>query len=122
MKFELFMCCQGNGITLCNKAVEENRDYKTIGHISPAGNIKLFVGENYIPSDDMKRIEKVAAYNREKFIESIKNNIKYRFAEFYYEVIDSIPYGEYSSWMKETEGMSKIEKFRKLIPIYLKNN
>ena len=28
MKFELFMCCQGNGITLCNKAVEENYDYK----------------------------------------------------------------------------------------------
>ena len=27
-KFELFMGCLGNGITLANKAVEENHDYK----------------------------------------------------------------------------------------------
>lgn len=27
-KFELFMCCLGNGTTICNKAVEEYGDYK----------------------------------------------------------------------------------------------
>lgn len=27
-KFELFYICLGNGITVCNKAVEENGDYK----------------------------------------------------------------------------------------------
>lgn len=27
-KFELFMGCFGNGITVCNKAVQEHGDYK----------------------------------------------------------------------------------------------
>ena len=29
-KFKLFFGCLGNGITVCNKAVIENGDYKTI--------------------------------------------------------------------------------------------
>lgn len=32
-KFELFMGCFGNGITVCNKAVMEHGDYKRIAHI-----------------------------------------------------------------------------------------
>lgn len=38
-KFELFMCCLENGVTVCNKAVMENNDYKIIAHISQCGNI-----------------------------------------------------------------------------------
>lgn len=55
-KFELFLCCLGNGVTVCNKAVTENNDYKTIAHISNNGIIKLYVSADYIPSEDMKRI------------------------------------------------------------------
>lgn len=33
-KFELFMGCLGNGVTVCNKAVTEHGDYKKIAHIS----------------------------------------------------------------------------------------
>ena len=54
--FELFGAYLGNGITLCNKAVTENGDYKTIGHISNAGRIKFYIKnpETYIPDDAMK--------------------------------------------------------------------
>lgn len=38
-KFELFMGCLGNEITVCNKAVEENGDYKIIAHIANCGKI-----------------------------------------------------------------------------------
>ena len=26
--FELFMCCLGNGLTVCNKAIEKNGEYR----------------------------------------------------------------------------------------------
>lgn len=69
-KFELFMCCMGNGTTVCNKAVIEQGDYKTIAHISEHGNIKLYVSENYIPPDAMQKIKSVAAESKERFLES----------------------------------------------------
>lgn len=66
-KFELFMCCLGNGTTVCNKAIIEHGDYKIIAHISLGGNIKLYVNEDYIPSDDMKRIKTAAQREAEDF-------------------------------------------------------
>lgn len=58
--FELFMGCLGNGITWCNKAVEEHGDYKKIAHISTMGNIKFYVNENYIPQDALDTIRENA--------------------------------------------------------------
>ena len=42
-KFELFICSLGNGLTVCNKAVMENGDYKHIAYISNCGKIKWYV-------------------------------------------------------------------------------
>lgn len=67
-KFELFFGCLGNGITVCNKAVTENNDYKTIAHISNNGMIKLYVSADYIPSEDMRRIERTATNQRKTFL------------------------------------------------------
>ena len=67
-KFELFMGCLGNGITVCNSAVEESGDYKHIAHISDNGKIKLYVSKSYIPVDDMQRIERTAAEQRKTFL------------------------------------------------------
>lgn len=67
-KFELFMCCMGNGTTVSNKAVTEHGDYKQIAHISEHGHIKLYVSENYIPEDAMKKIKKVAEADKQKFL------------------------------------------------------
>ena len=67
-KFKLWMGCLGNGITVCNSAVEEHGDYKHIAHISNNGKIKLYVSESYIPVEDMRRIEQAAAEQRKKFL------------------------------------------------------
>ena len=70
-KFELFGGCLGNGTTVCNKAVEENGDYKVIAHISDGGRIKWYIKnpESYVPADDMKIIQGWADSAREKFME-----------------------------------------------------
>lgn len=69
-KFELFLGCLGNGTTVCNKAVIENGDYKTIAHISEHGVIKFYVPENYIPDEAMQKIKSIAAKDKEKFLET----------------------------------------------------
>ena len=67
-KFKLWMGCLGNGITVCNSAVEESGDYKHIAHISNNGKIKLYVSKSYIPVEDMQRIEQAAADSRKTFL------------------------------------------------------
>ena len=67
-KFKLWMGCLGNGITVCNSAVEEHGDYKHIAHISDNGKIKLYVSKSYIPVEDMQRIEQAAADSRKTFL------------------------------------------------------
>ena len=66
--FKLWMGCLGNGITVCNSAVEEHGDYKYIAHISDSGIIKLYVSESYIPVEDMQRIKQAAAEQRKIFL------------------------------------------------------
>lgn len=70
-KFELFGGCLGNGTTVCNKAVEENGDYKVIAHISNGGRIKWYIKnpESYVPAADMKIIQGWADSARKKFME-----------------------------------------------------
>ncbi len=65
--FELFMGCLGNGITVCNKAVMENGDYKQIAHISPRGKITWYVKPDYTPDDAKGSIESTAASEKMKY-------------------------------------------------------
>ena len=67
-KSKLWMGCLGNGITVCNSAVEESGDYKHIAHISDNGKITLYVSENYIPVEDMQKIEQTEAEQRKTFL------------------------------------------------------
>lgn len=73
-KFELFMGCLGNGVTVCNKAVMEHGDYKKVAHISEHGHIKLYVPEDYIPEEAMQRIKKAADSQKVEFMQ--KWNVK----------------------------------------------
>ena len=65
--FELFMCCLGNGVTACNKAVMENGDYKQIAHISNCGKITWYVEPSKIPGDALLKIEHDADAMNENF-------------------------------------------------------
>ena len=67
-KFELFMGHLGNGFIVCNKAVEENGDYKSVAHIAECGKITWYVNpERYIPSDALLKIEHKANVQHEKW-------------------------------------------------------
>ena len=83
--FKLWMGCLGNGITVCNSAVEESGDYKHIAHISDNGKIKLYVSKNYIPVEDMQRIEQTAADSRKTFLNEWN---KYPDIEKYEKLLD----------------------------------
>ena len=65
--FELFMGHLGNGLTVCNKAVEEHGDYKQICHIQPWGKINWRVKPESVPDDARQTIEREAESMRNKF-------------------------------------------------------
>lgn len=89
--FELFGGCLGNGTTVCNKAVMENGDYKTIAHISNGGRIKWYIAdpESYVPENDMKIIQGWAAAANEKFMADWN---KLPDIKKYEKILDRIPY------------------------------
>ena len=91
-KFELWFGCLGNGTTVCNKAVEENGDYKIIAHISECGNIRWRVKESYVPAEDMKTIQEVAARDKAEFqkrFESLSD------IEQYGEIVERVSYDKF---------------------------
>ena len=121
-KFELWLGCFGNCLTVCNKAVEVNGDYKTVAHISNAGNIKLYVKESYIPREDMERIKEVAENSRKDFVAKLKADIKANPSRVYRKMLEEISTAEFVEFTKKSNGLSIAEKIKILIPIYLKNN
>ena len=62
------MGCLGNGITICNKAVIENGDYKIIAHIAECGRIRWRVDPaKYVPGPELLKIEHAADVQRVKW-------------------------------------------------------
>ena len=67
-KFDLVMGCLGNGVTVCNKAVEENGDYKKIAHIAECGKITWYVNPvSAVPGDALLKIEHCANVQHKKW-------------------------------------------------------
>lgn len=62
--FNIGMGYLGNGLTVWNRAVEENGDYQTIAHISSEGEIRYHV--DGLPDDVVSRIEQAAAREHQK--------------------------------------------------------
>ena len=88
-KFELFLGCLGNGITVCNKAVEENGDYKKIAHIAECGKITWYVNPgSYVPGDALLRIEHHADVQHEKWEKWLDSMPK---SQQYEKLLDRVP-------------------------------
>ena len=62
--FDIGMGYLGNGLTVWNRAVEENGDYQNIAHISSEGEIHYYA--DGLPEDVVTRIEQAAAQERQK--------------------------------------------------------
>lgn len=129
-KFELFLGCLGHGTTIANKAVYENGDYKTCGHISPAGNITLYVKPEYIPAADMEKIKRVAADDKKKTEDHLEKVLSpalpsWQYSHNYSRLLEEC--ADYSPWEKadqlfdELKNKTPDEKNKILIDYYLTN-
>lgn len=119
-KFELFMCYLGNGLTVCNKAVEEHGEYQHVAHISNAGNIKWYIPVASIPGPDLLRIEHVADVMAQRFKQATEREIAANKARAYYLMCDCLEApNEMHRFFESVHGLSDDEKIEKLLPIYL---
>ncbi len=103
-KFELWYGCFGNGTIVCNKAVEENGDYKIIAHISNGGNIKLHVPESYIPFEAMENIKKMANRDKENFQKQFES---LPLIEQYGKIIDEVPHKKFMEYVKDERSLEE---------------
>lgn len=88
-KFELFMGHLGNGITVSNKAVEEDGDYKSVAHIAECGKITWYVNPvKYVPSDALLKIEHDANVQHEKWERWLSSMPKF---QQYQTLLDAVP-------------------------------
>lgn len=114
-KFLLFMCCLGNGITVCNKAVIENGDYKMIAHIADSGRIVWYVETESIPGNDLLRIEHHANVMYEVWNKKINNMTKIKAYEY---MLDLMPHNEFMHIIKEMNDVSLEEKIEYMKQVY----
>ena len=117
--FELFMCCLGNGLTVCNKAVMEHNDYKQIAHISPAGNIKWYVPVGYVPGPDLLRIEHTADAMYHNFKSALERDLAADKARAYFRMLNALSVPEILDFTNATYGESDDTKIEKLKTLYL---
>ena len=112
---------------VCNKAVYEHGDYKTVAHISHSGVVKMFVGEGYLSEKDKARIEKWATRNREEFDSKLDSEIAYTEANpndlyasyrLYDRMCSCLTYREQRAFDLKHEGESRIDKIKAMRPIY----
>lgn len=117
--FELFMGCLGNGLTVCNKAVEEHGDYKQIAHISPAGNIKWYVPVGYVPGPDLLRIEHTADAMYHNFKTALERDISANREQMYFRMLNALSVSELVDFITAVDSEPEENKLEKLITLYL---
>ena len=117
-KFELFMCCMGNGVSVFNSAVTEYGDYKYIAHISEAGNIKYYVADDYIPEESKKKIENAAENQRQEW-ENFFSNLPDIKQNNY--ILEHLPLNDFMLFIKDDDKPLKekiAEGKKKLLQIH----
>lgn len=128
-KFNLFIGYLGNGATIANSAVMESGDYKTIGHISTAGNIKLYVKPGYIPASDMEKIQEVADSHRTQTIDRLNltltpskhHSFERGYSDLLEECLNYTPYIDFEALLNNLHGVDQESKKELLIDYYLKH-
>lgn len=118
-RFELFMGCLGNGLTVCNKAVMEHGDYKQIAHVSPAGNIKWYIPVSSVPGPDLLRIEHTADAMYHNFKSALERDLSADKARTYFRMLNALSVSELLDFMNTTYGETEDSKVEKLKALYL---
>ncbi len=116
-KFELFMGCLGNGITVCNKAVEQYGDYKKVCHISEHGKITWYVNIDYVPGNDLLKIEHQADVLYHKFINMFDSWEELKQYQYLLDRAKHIDYMQVIS-MKDATITEKIQYLKNIVLNY----
>lgn len=110
LSFDLMMCGFGNGVTLVNRAVWKNNDYKTIGHISNAGNIRYYIDKKSIPQADIDKINAEAECKRRLFRTEFEDMPELKQYEW---ILDSLPFHSYVEFQRTGKlGIAHLEEIR----------
>lgn len=59
-KFDLFIGCFGNGVSVRNKAVSNGGEYEKVCHIAECGKITWYVEPKNIPEEPLQKIKQTA--------------------------------------------------------------
>ena len=116
-KFELFMSRLGNGVTVCNSAVQEHGDYKMIAHIAECGKIKWYIAPHTVPADGLECIERTAAEEREnweKYLSSIGEVRAYGY------LLERVPHADFMHIVRDMREASRAEQVEYLKSAYIK--
>ena len=62
-------------IVVADKSQYSNGDYKTLAHVSYAGNVHLFVQQTILPDFVQKTIQRISKENRKKFDEDFEKEL-----------------------------------------------
>lgn len=116
-KFDLFMACMGNGVTICNRAVQEHGNYKMVAHIAECGKIKWYIDPKTVPVDDLERIERTAAENRAKWEKHLSQIGESR---TYFYLLDNVPHADFMHVVCDMKETSTAEQIEYLKAAYIK--
>ncbi len=116
-KFDLFMGCLGNGVLVCNMAVEENGDYKKIAHIAECGKVKWYINPHTVPVDALERIERTAADNHKEWENHLSRLGEHR---AYSYLLDNVPHADFMHIVRDMKGASMAEQIGYLKSAYIK--
>lgn len=116
-KFELFMGCLGNGVTVWNKAVQEHGDYKMVAHIAECGKIKWYIDSQSVPADALDRIERTATEEREKWE---KHLFRIGEARAYAYLLDKVPHADFMHVIRDMKGADISAQIEYLKAAYIK--
>jgi len=108
-KYDVGMAVLGNGITVYNRAVTRNGDFKNIAHISENGVVRYY--DKKIPSDIKKKIELEAKKTKRKSTAFKRKGRLKKLYEVYFNNRKNNFDRVYATSKKEAE-----EKIKKLYP------
>ena len=104
---DLFIGCFPGCIVYADKSRHENGDYKTIAHLSYAGNVQIF--EQKIPDCIRNRIDEDAKKQSAEWDRKIDEEIKSRPYYIYGKMLDALKINEYIEWTKRRKQYKTIE-------------
>lgn len=103
-KFDLFVGFLGNGLTVCNRAVMVNGDFKRVAWISPAGNIHWYVRERCVPKKDLETVQHHAENCRREFVENLEKRSE---IDQYSRILYAIPTEKFLEFSRDTRSISE---------------